>query len=62
MRNLPRQTDRVLRNRGEGEREPSAARQAGPVEGGWPGKGDEDVLFKHGAFPADRPLAFPCPL
>lgn len=62
MRNLPRRTGRVLRNRGEGEREASAARQGGPVEGGWPGKGDDDVLFKHGAFLQIAPLAIPCPL
>jgi len=55
MRNLPRRTGRLLRNEGEGERQPSAARQGGPVEGGWPGKGEDDVLFTHGAFPADRP-------
>lgn len=62
MRNLLRGTGRLLRNEGEGERPPCGARQAGPVKDRGPGMGKGGVLFKHGAFPADRPLAIPGPL
>lgn len=55
MRNLPRGTGRLLRNEGDGERQPCAARQAGPVGGSGPGTGEGGVLFTHGAFLADRP-------